>query len=64
MAGLTKEQREAKKLAAEAAQQNAEKQTLIAMTATYQAFPGAPTEAQVHPEEVESWEAHGWSVKE
>lgn len=64
MAGLTKEQREAKKLAAEAAQQNAEKQGLIAMIAAYQAFPGAPTEAEVHPDEVENWKAHGWSVKE
>ncbi|OIX96221.1 hypothetical protein BFS14_01790 [Serratia fonticola] len=63
MAGLTKEQREAKRLAAEAAQQNTEKQDLIAMIAAYQAFPGAPTEAEVHPDEVENWKAHGWSVK-
>jgi len=26
--------------------------------------PGGPTEADVHPDEVENWKAQGWRVKE
>lgn len=59
MAGLTKEQREAKKLAAATAEQH----ELIVMVNEYPAFPGAPTEAQVHADEVDNWKAHGWKVK-
>jgi hypothetical protein len=66
MAGLTKEQREAKKLAA--AEQNSveqqEQQELIVMVTDYPDFPGAPTEANVHTDEVENWKLHGWKVKE
>ncbi len=78
MAGLTREQRaqrDAEKLAAANAQQNpAEPQepqepqepelTLVVMRTEFPAFPGAPDEADVHPDEVENWKAAGWKVKE
>ncbi|KFD19696.1 MULTISPECIES: hypothetical protein [Tatumella] len=57
MAGLTKEQR---------AQREAEKaqsqQEFVCMVTEFPAFEGAPTRADVHPEEVEAWKAHGWKV--
>lgn len=75
MAGLTKEQRAAKKLAAEqAAQKNSDQQGqqgqqgqqersgLVSMVTDFPHFPGAPTSADVHPDEVENWKAHGWRV--
>lgn len=69
MAGLTKEQRAAKKLAAEqAAQNNSDQQGqqehsgLVTMGTDVPHFPGAPTSADVHPDEVENWKAHGWRV--
>ncbi|MEI7177125.1 hypothetical protein [Pectobacterium carotovorum] len=67
MAGLTKEQREAKKLATATAVQNAaeqQEQQLIVMVTEHPDFPGAPTEANVHADEVENWKLHGWKVKE
>lgn len=75
MAGLTKEQRAqraAEKLAAgKAAPNNPEQQeqqeqqaVLVVMVTDSPAFPGAPTTADVHPEEVENWKAHGWKEME
>ncbi|MDM3352403.1 hypothetical protein [Citrobacter sp. Cb007] len=71
MAGLTKEQRAqraAEKLAAElAAKSNSEQQEqdyLVAMVTDFPAFPGAPTNADVHPDEVENWKALGWKETE
>ncbi|EMR0736714.1 hypothetical protein RVX82_001019 [Citrobacter braakii] len=74
MAGLTKEQRAQR----EAAQKNAaeeqnveqvqepqERQAeLVVMVTDYQMFPGAPTTANVHPDEVENWKALGWKTQE
>ena len=76
MAGLTKEQRAqraAEKLAAEqGVQNNPEPQApqapqapqLVAMGIDFPAFPGAPTTADVHPDEVENWKANGWKEME
>lgn len=79
MAGLTKEQRAqraAEKFAAELAEQNNsqqdqdqdqdqdQEQNLVVMVTDYPAFPGAPTTADVHPEEVENWKAIGWKETE
>ena len=75
MAGLTKEQRAqraAEKFAAELAEQNnsqqeqeqEQEQNLVVMVTDYPAFPGAPTTADVHPEEVENWKAIGWKETE
>ena len=69
MVGLTKEQRaqrEAEKLAGEQpAPNHPEEQelSLVAMFTEYPAFPGAPTTADVHPNEVENWKAAGWRIK-
>ncbi|HCO1666722.1 TPA: hypothetical protein N7M37_000858 [Escherichia coli] len=74
MAGLTKEQRAQR----EAAQKNAvveqnveqiqEPQKtqieLVVMVTDYQMFPGAPTNANVHPDEVDNWKALGWKTQE
>lgn len=74
MAGLTKEQRAQR----EAAQKNAvveqnveqihEPQKtqieLVVMVTDYQMFPGAPTIANVHPDEVDNWKALGWKIQE
>ncbi|HIE9268794.1 TPA: hypothetical protein ACXP8R_001667 [Klebsiella quasipneumoniae subsp. quasipneumoniae] len=70
MAGLTKEQR-----AQRAAEQTASTQVdnnvpvtttslLVAMFTDFPAFPGAPNTANVHPDEVENWKAHGWKEME
>ncbi|EIV7911165.1 TPA: hypothetical protein RUY73_002739 [Klebsiella pneumoniae] len=70
MAGLTKEQR-----AQRAAEQTASTQAdnnvpvsttsqLVAMVTDFPAFPGAPNTANVHPDEVENWKAHGWKEME
>ena len=78
MAGLTKEQRaqrEAERLAAagggqnnpeqqQQQQQQQHEQALVIMRTEFPAFPGAPDEADVHPDEVENWKAAGWIVKE
>ena len=56
MAGLTKEQR-----AQRAAEQTA---STVAMVTDFLAFPGAPNTANVHPDEVENWKAHGWKEME
>lgn len=76
MAGLTKEQRAqraAEKLAAELAAKNNPEQEqeqeqqgaqLVAMFTDFPAFPGAPTTADVHPDEVENWKAAGWRIEE
>ncbi|EPG4625416.1 hypothetical protein KSS43_000822 [Citrobacter koseri] len=69
MAGLTKEQRAqraAEKLAAEMATDDAtgvKTLQLVTMVIDIPAFPGAPTTADVHPEEVDNWKAHGWRVE-
>ncbi|EOY2297274.1 TPA: hypothetical protein OFX07_002761 [Escherichia coli] len=58
MAGLTKEQR---------AQREAAQKTqieLVVMVTDYQMFPGAPTIANVHPDEVGNWKAMGWKTQE
>jgi|GEM_PF-199427 len=58
MAGLTKEQR---------AQREAAQKTqieLVVMVTDYQMFPGAPTIANVHPDEVDNWKAMGWKTQE
>ena len=55
MAGLTKEQR---------AQREAAQKTqieLVVMVTDYQMFPGAPTIANVHPD---NWKAMGWKTQE
>ncbi|MDZ4033871.1 hypothetical protein [Kluyvera ascorbata] len=68
MAGLTKEQRtqrEAERLAAGLELQNVNEQdevVLVAMVTDAQLFPGAPTTADVHPDEVENWQALGWRL--
>lgn len=78
MAGLTKEQRAqraAEKIVVElAAKNNSEQQEqqeqqeqgaqLVAMFTDFPAFPGAPTTADVHPDEVENWKAAGWRIEE
>lgn len=70
MAGLTKEQRAqraAEKLAAEMESDDntgAQSLQLVTMNIGIPAFPGAPTTADVHPEEVDNWKAHGWRVEE
>jgi hypothetical protein len=71
MAGLTKEQRaqrDAEKLASGNEQQNTGEtpetpSELVAMHCEFEAFPGAPTEADVHPDEVKNWIDAGWKVK-
>lgn len=66
MAGLTKEQRaqrEAEKLAA----QNGAEQTgieLVAMVRDTPEFPGGPLSADVHPDEVDNWQALDWRLEE
>lgn len=73
-------QRAAEKFAAELAEQNnsqqdqdqdqdqeqeqEQEQNLVVMVTDYPAFPGAPTTADVHPEEVENWKAIGWKETE
>ena len=79
MAGLTKEQRverAAGKLAtaqvdtntpapqAPQAPQALQAPQLVVMVTDFPTFPGAPTTADVHPDEVENWKAHGWKEKE
>ncbi|HBZ8892853.1 TPA: hypothetical protein MNB12_005465, partial [Klebsiella pneumoniae] len=39
-------------------------QQLVAMITDFPAFPGAPNTANVHPDEVENWKAHGWKEME
>ncbi|HBV9802686.1 TPA: hypothetical protein MEA34_000606 [Klebsiella aerogenes] len=70
MAGLTKEQR-AQRAAGQLSSTQADNNTpapqepqLVAMVTDFQAFPGAPTTADVHPDEVENWKAHGWKEME
>ena len=58
MAGLTKEQRAQR----EAAQKNAVVEQNV--VTDYQMFPGAPTIANVHPDEVDNWKALGWKTQE
>ncbi|MHA6636595.1 hypothetical protein ACX3OY_22715 [Citrobacter farmeri] len=72
MAGLTKEQRAqraAEKLTAERTMQNNSEQQelqgiLVAMVTDFSVFPGAPTTADVHPDEVENWKVAGWRIEE
>ncbi|HCM6938467.1 TPA: hypothetical protein N3097_000548 [Klebsiella aerogenes] len=70
MAGLTKEQRAeraAAKLATMQVDANTpaqQEQKLVAMITDFPAFPGAPNTANVHPDEVENWKAHGWKEME
>lgn len=37
---------------------------LVVMVTDHQMFPGAPTIANVHPEEVDNWKALGWKTQE
>lgn len=73
MAGLTKEQRAeraAGKLATALVDTNThapqapQAPQLVVMVTNFMAFPGAPTTADVHPDEVENWKAHGWKETE
>lgn len=70
MAGLTKEQRAeraAEKLATAQVDTNTpapQAPQLVAMVTDFPAFPDAPTTADVHPDEVENWKAHGWKETE
>lgn len=67
MAGLTREQRaqrKADKLAGGAQEVTRQESGLVVMHTDYPAFPGAPTIADVHPNEVDNWKAAGWRVKE
>lgn len=34
------------------------------MVTDYQMFPGAPTTANVHPDEVDNWKTLGWKTQE
>ncbi|HFT7194457.1 TPA: hypothetical protein ACGRRX_002192 [Klebsiella pneumoniae] len=45
-------------------QQEQQEQQLVAMITDFPAFPGAPNTANVHPDEVENWKAHGWKEME
>lgn len=45
-------------------QEQEQEQNLVVMVTDYPAFPGAPTTADVHPEEVENWKAIGWKETE
>ena len=70
MAGLTKEQRAqraAEQTVFTQADNNVSVSTtsqLVAMITYFPAFPGAPNTANVHPDEVENWKAHGWKEME
>lgn len=74
MAGLTKEQRAQREAAQKnaVAEQNVEQVQdpqktqieLVVMMTDHQMFPGAPTIANVHPEEVDNWKALGWKTQE
>lgn len=67
MAGLTKEQRAqraAKNNPEQEQEQEQEGAQLVAMFTDFPAFPGAPTTADVHPDEVENWKAAGWRIEE
>lgn len=69
MAGLTKEQREAKKLIANVADPAAtnlpvDSITFIRMDRESPMLPGGPTEADVHPESVETWLLEEWRISE
>ena len=70
MAGLTKEQRAqraAEQIASRQADNNVPVSTtslLVAMVTDFPAVPGAPNTANVHPDEVENWKAHGWKEME
>lgn len=70
MAGLTKEQRAQRaveQIAPTQADNNVPVSTtsqLVVMVSDFPAFPGAPNTADVHPDEVENWKAHGWKEKE
>ncbi|EKN3571880.1 hypothetical protein ACVT81_000011 [Yersinia enterocolitica] len=69
MAGLTKEQREAKKLIANVADPTAtnlpvDPITFIRMKRELPMLPGGPTEADVHPESVEIWLLEEWRISE
>ncbi|HCS5668428.1 TPA: hypothetical protein ORS88_004986, partial [Escherichia coli] len=37
---------------------------LVVMVTDYQMFPGAPTIANVHPDEVDNWKSLGWKTQE
>lgn len=69
MAGLTKEQREAKKLIANVADPTAtnipvEPITFIRMNRESPMLPGGPTEADVNPESVDLWLLDEWRISE
>ncbi|OVZ96161.1 hypothetical protein CBW53_16110 [Yersinia frederiksenii] len=72
MAGLTKEQREAKKLIANVADPTAanlpvepvEPIAFIRMNRESPMLSGGPTEADVHPESVEIWLLEEWRISE
>lgn len=74
MAGLTKEQRAQREAAqknavveqnVEQVQESQEPQVeLVVMVTDYQMFPGAPTTANVHPDEVDNWKTLGWKTQE
>ncbi|HII3672105.1 TPA: hypothetical protein ACY3XY_002389 [Yersinia enterocolitica] len=69
MAGLTKEQREAKKLIANVADPTAtnlpvDPITFIRMKRELPMLTGGPTEADVHPESVEIWLLEEWRISE
>lgn len=74
MAGLTKEQRAQREAAqkktavkehAEQIQKPQKPQVeLVVMVTDLQIFPGAPTTANVHPDEVDNWKALGWKTQE
>lgn len=75
MAGLTKEQREAKKLIANVADPAAtnlpvepvepvEPITFIRMNRESPMLPGGPTEADVNPESVDLWLLDEWRISE
>ncbi|EDI0784770.1 hypothetical protein ABK178_004636 [Salmonella enterica subsp. enterica serovar Brandenburg] len=74
MAGLTKEQRAQREAAQKKTvlEQNVEQIQepqktqieLVVMVTDYQMLPGAPTIANVHPDEVDNWKALGWKIQE
>ncbi|MDD9222592.1 hypothetical protein [Enterobacter kobei] len=61
MAGLTKEQRAQRDAEKLAAQQGIE---LVVMVRDTPEFPGGPLSAEVHHDEVDSWQALDWRLEE
>ncbi|UIW10370.1 hypothetical protein [Flyfo siphovirus Tbat2_3] len=64
MAGLTKEQKAKREAKVVAGQGDSTEILLVPMITDVESFPGAPKSADVHPNEVEHFKAHGWRIAE